>query len=626
MPSDQQLSGVLREFARTMVTDFPIQSILNGLVERIVDIMPITAAGVTLISPGVDPRYVAASDEAALRFEQLQTELGEGPCLEAYRTGQAVVVPDLREDNRFPAFAPRAVRAGLEAVFAFPLYHGARRLGALDLYRDEAGVLESDTMGSAQILADVTSAYILNAQSRADLQDSSEQSRQASLHDALTGLPNRILLLERIEHAFVRARRSGRTPAVLFVDLDRFKEVNDSYGHRVGDDLLIAVSERLTGLLRAGDTLARMSGDEFVILCEDLAFSADADRIVSRVAAALATPFVLAGLEVDITGSVGVAHAHRADGDPEDLLHRADRAMYRAKRNRGGGQRHIFDLRAESLAELQTGLGRDLAGVLERTELHLDYQPIVDTVDGRVINVEALLRWDHPTRGPVPPTVLIPLAEHSGLINPIGRWVLQQAWADRNRWPVPDRDAGRTAGGADLAVSVNVSAQQLMSPHFAEAVATVLGSAGTDPRLLTLEVTETVFVRDGERALTVLGDLKDMGVMVALDDFGTGYSSLGYLKRFPVDIVKIDQAFVADLENPASHTIVAAVVKLAHDLSISVTAEGVETAEQYRELSLLGCDACQGFYFARPMPASRLDRLIAVRNDGTEPRLPEEAD
>ncbi len=239
MPSDQQLSAVLSEFARTLVTDFPIQAILDQVVERIVDVLPITAAGVTLIAPGSNPHYVAASDESALRFEELQSELGDGPCLEAYQTGELVAVSDLQFESRFPEFVAGALDAGLQAVFAFPLRHGDDQLGALDLYRDTSGPLDDATMGAAQTLADVVAAYLLNAQARADLRDSSERSRATALHDALTGLPNRILLLERLDHAVLRARRSGKMAAVLFLDLDRFKLVNDLYGHTVGDELLV---------------------------------------------------------------------------------------------------------------------------------------------------------------------------------------------------------------------------------------------------------------------------------------------------------------------------------------------------------------------------------------------------
>lgn len=273
------------EFARTMLTDFPIQGILDHLVQRIVGVLPVTA-GVTLISPGSDPRYVAASNAEALLFEQLQTDLGEGPCVMAYQIGEAVSVPDLLEETQFPRFGPRALDAGLAAVFTFPLRHGAGQLGALDLYRATPGPLDADAMSAAQTLADVAEAYLLNARARDDLQQSADRSRQSSLHDPLTGLANRTLLLERLEHGLRRRRRTDCMMVILFVDLDQFKLVNDAHGHLVGDELLCAVANRLTGMLRAGDTVARLAGDEFVIVCEDVTAAPEGvDAIAARVGA-----------------------------------------------------------------------------------------------------------------------------------------------------------------------------------------------------------------------------------------------------------------------------------------------------------------------------------------------------
>jgi len=343
MPTDHQLSDVLSEFARTMVTDFAIQDILDRLVARIVEILPITAAGVTLISPGAHPLDAAASNASAMAYEQLQTDLGEGPCIDAYLRGEAVAVPDLRDEHRFPAFRPRALAAGLAAVFSFPLRDGEDRLGALDLYRGTPGPIDASTMAAAQTLADVTAAYLLNARIRADLQASFDRYRKMSMHDALTGLPNRVLLLERLEHALQRRLRSGGMVAVLFADLDQFKLVNDIYGHRCGDELLVAVGRRLTERLRPGDTLARWSGDEFVIVCEDLATRSDAERIALRVNAALTEPIEMAAGEVALTAAIGIALTGRADLTPEELLEGADGAMYEAKR-RGGGRHQIVEL------------------------------------------------------------------------------------------------------------------------------------------------------------------------------------------------------------------------------------------------------------------------------------------
>jgi diguanylate cyclase (GGDEF)-like protein len=609
-----ELADVLSEFAQTMVTDFPIQGILDHLVKRIVDVMPITAAGVTLISPGLDPRYVAASDGSALLFEKLQTELGEGPCLEAYETGEAVLVPDLNTERRFPHFSPRALDAGLTAVFTFPMRHADVLLGALDLYRETAGVLTPGSMRAAQTLADVAAAYLINAQARADLQDSSDESRDAAMHDPLTGLPNRILLMQRLEHAFLRAQRSGKTTAVLFVDLDEFKAVNDTYGHRVGDELLVAVAERLVGVLRPGDSLARLSGDEFVVICEDLDHPAQADAIAARFDAALGLPFVLSRDMLHMQASIGIAFTGVGSGAPEEIIQDADHAMYLAKRHKGG-RHQISDLRELNLEEHHASLARGLPGAAERGELQVVYQPIVDTVDGRMTGVEALARWTHPSRGSVSPTVFIPLAEHSGQIIDLGRWVLEQAWRDRQHW---QRD--RTE---ELAMSVNVSAHQFMAVGFAGSVASVLDSAGTDPGLLTLEVNESIFIRDVERALVVLEELRTIGVKLALDDFGTGYSSLSYLSTLPIDAIKVDPVFIANLDrDPLGHPILAAIIQLAHGLGITVVSEGVETLEQQEELIRLGSDCAQGFYFAHPMPALTLDALIQCSLDGGSPRLP----
>ncbi len=604
----EELADVLSEFARTMLTDFPIQGILDQLVKRIVDVLPVTAAGVTLIAPDLNPRYVAASDRSALRYEQLQTELGEGPCLAAYGTGAAITVPDLRREDRFPTFARRALESGLSAVFTFPLRHDDLQLGALDLYRDTPGALSSESMAAAQTLADVAAAYLINAQARSDLQAASHQSREAALHDALTGLPNRVLMLELLEHAFRVSRRSGMTSAVFFVDLDQFKAVNDSYGHHVGDELLVAVAQRLTGLLRPSDSLARLSGDEFVILCEELAEPAEADPIAARLNDALSLPFVLSGVEVRLTASIGIAFTGQGIDAPEELLRNADLAMYRSKRDRTESH-DVLDLREMHLAGHQAGLARGLPGAIERGELHIDYQPIVDAQDSSLTGVEALLRWTHPSRGPVSPSVFIPLAEQSGQIVELGQWVLAQAWSDCHCW---QRRRHR-----DIAMSVNVSAPQFMAAGFADHVERVLDSASGDPRLLTLEVTERVFVHDEERALVVLAQLKKIGVKLALDDFGTGYSSLGYLNSLPIDTIKIDQKFVGRLgDRPDSQAIVTAIIQLAHSLGMTVVSEGVETASQHEQLTRLGSDSCQGFYFAKPMLASGIDALLSDQADG----------
>jgi diguanylate cyclase (GGDEF)-like protein len=602
--NERQLSDVLSEFARTMLTEFPIQRILDHLARRIVDIMPITGAGVTLISESTSPHYVAASDDTALTYEKLQTVLDEGPCVAAYRTGKAVAIADLREEARFPLFVARALEAGLGAVFTFPLCQGDMRLGALDLYRGTPGPLSDEEMVAAQTLADVASAYLVNAQARSDLLDASAQATAVSLHDALTGLPNRILLVERIEHALLGRRRSEKIVAVLFIDLDGFKRVNDGFGHKAGDDLLVAVAGRITRMLRPGDTLARMSGDEFIVVCDGLDEEEQVERIATRVIDVIGLPFKLGAIEVDLSASIGIAFAG-AGNDAEQLLHRADVAMYQAKR-KGGARHELIDVREQELTEYTDTLQRDLGHAIGRGELRLEYQPMVRSADDRVIFIEALLRWDHPDLGPISPGVLIPLAERSGAILEIGRWVLEQSCRDRHRWE-------SKTGDEDLVMSVNVSAHQLMAPGFVGIVECALATTNTRAEHLCIEVTESCIVHDAKRALAVLSKLKKFGVLVALDDFGTGYSSLSYLRQFPVDIIKIDQSFIADLTaNGASHHIVSKTIELAHLLDLIVICEGVETAEQDRQVVALTSDYGQGFYFSRPMTAKMLDEIVGA--------------
>jgi diguanylate cyclase (GGDEF)-like protein len=610
VPDDKELSAVLAEFARTMLTEFPIQGILDRLVERIVQVLPVSGAGVTLISEGSDPFYVAASDDAALRYEKLQTSISEGPCLAAFRTGQSISVPDIAQEERFQRFTPRAIEAGLVAVFAFPLRQGNREpVGALDLYRDTPGQLTDDSMSAAQTLADVAAAYILNAHARADLQEASDRFRESALHDPLTRLPNRVLFSQLVDHAAARAGRSGKELAILFVDLDRFKEVNDLFGHQVGDELLVAVATRLTALLRRGDTLARLAGDEFVILCEDFDEASHVEPLAQRIVAELDQPFLLSGHELHMTASIGIAFSGRGDDVPKRILHDADTAMYQVKR-KGGAGHQILDLREQEQTDNHLSLGHDLRGAMSRGELRTDYQPIVDAGDGRITGVEALVRWSHPRRGMIAPALLIPIAEQSHLICEVGRWILQQACRDRNRWLANNPRHG------DLGLSVNVSTYELLSCDYAATVAAVLAETGMAPDRLTVEVTESAFIGDPDRALVILNDLRDLGVRLALDDFGKGYSSLSYLQQFPVNVVKIDRSFVAKLGDDITSTmIVTAVVELAHALGMSVTAEGAETADQSHEVHSLGCESCQGFFFARPMSADDMDELLTSRSD-----------
>jgi diguanylate cyclase (GGDEF)-like protein len=600
---EEKLSSVLSEFAHTLATDFPIQAILDHLVERIVGILPISSAGVTLISPGSAPHYIAASDESALRYERLQTEIGEGPCLAAYHSGEAVAIADLHDDTRFPKFGPAALEAGLVAVFTFPLRDSEGGLGALDLYRDTPGELDEQDMVAAQTLADVAAAYILNAKARDVARVTSDAFRHSALHDPLTGLPNRLLLQQRLEHAAQRAKRSKTYAAILFADLDRFKRINDTYGHPVGDELLVAVAHRLSALVRPGDTLARFSGDEFVFLCEELRRPADAELLAKRVEDAFSAPFMLGKIEVVLTASVGIAYGGHGEDVSGDLVSRADIAMYQAKR-KGGASHQIIDLTEASKSIDRDNLEFDLRAAFGQDELELAYQPVMNSDDG-ITGVEALLRWTHPERGAIPAVTMIAIAEQSGLIVKIGSWVLERGCRDRCDWL-------RDHPGHPLDLAVNISARQLMSPDFLQTVRSILAGTGMDPTALIIEITENIFIEDGDHAMEVLSELQRLGIRFALDDFGTGYSSLSYLSQLPIDILKIDQSFVAHIHDiTKSAAIVAAVTNLAHVLGLKVTAEGVETQMQHDALRLIGCESAQGYFYARPMTASAIDDVLA---------------
>ena len=422
-----------------------------------------------------------------------------------------------------------------------------------------------------------------------------ELAHQA-LHDALTGLPNRALFLDRLGQALTRLSRHSTTLGVLFLDLDRFKIVNDSLGHDAGDRLLVMVADRLAGVLRAGDTAARFGGDEFVILCEEIAGERHAIAVAERIAESLGEPFLLGDEEVFVRTSIGIALAASPNHRPEALIRDADAAMYRAK-ERGGGGYEVFDdaMRARAVRRLDTE--NALHRALERGEFELYYQPQYRLATGALAGVEALVRWNHRDRGLVAPDDFIATAEETGLVIELGAWVVEAAARQATLWPIE--------------MAVNVSGRQCAHPDFVELVSDIVRRTGVDPARFCLEVTETAVMADETVSLDVLTRLKQLGVSLAIDDFGTGYSSLQALQRFPFDIVKIDRSFVEGIEvKEQEAAIVAAVISLAHALDLVAVAEGVETAGQAERLRALGCDIAQGFHFARPQPAAALDAQL----------------
>ena len=428
-----------------------------------------------------------------------------------------------------------------------------------------------------------------------------------ALHDELTGLPNRTLFIERLEHALHRAKRGRGGCAVLFMDLDRFKYINDSFGHHVGDELLKKTADRLRSVLRPDDSVARFGGDEFAFLLEGVDDPAEASRIVTRIQGTISRPMTLDGLEVFVSSSVGIVLSTTGYDHADDILRNADLAMYRAKEN-GAGRAELFDrsMHTETLGRLQ--LETDLRHALERGgELDLHFQPIVALGDRRVVAAEALIRWHHPEKGLIRPDQFIPVAEETGLIKECGRWVLDTACRRMANWH------RRFPAAAGIGVSVNVSAKQFLQGDLVQDVKEALAASRLDARSLTLEVTETMLMENPDAAGRILGRLRDLGVRIHLDDFGTGHSSLSYLHLLPFDALKIDRCFVDRVEEGGwqSH-LVRTMVNLAHDLGVRAITEGIETAGQMAYLQSLGCELAQGYLFSRPLPREDFEALCAA--------------
>ena len=438
-----------------------------------------------------------------------------------------------------------------------------------------------------------------------------QQLRHQAFHDSLTGLPNRALFLDRLAHGLVRTRRGNPPLAVVFVDLDDFKAVNDSLGHAAGDSLLVAVAGRIRMSVREADTPARMGGDEFAILLEDATTVDAARESATRVLKALRMPFRLGDRDVAIQASAGIAMYGSPEQTADELLRNADIAMYSAKAQ-GKDRLVIYESAVHDAAIGRLQLRTDLQLALERDEFALVYQPLVDLDTAAVYGVEALLRWHHPRRGLVGPVEFVPIAEETGLIIPIGRWVLEQACRQAQAWH-------GARGGKGLELSVNLSGRQIEDPDLVDDVRRALAASGLDPRLLTLEITESILMHDADGTIATLEQLRALGVRLAIDDFGTGYSSLSYLRRLPVDVLKIDRSFVAVVDaGPDEAALVQSIVTLGRSLRLETVAEGIEQPGQLAELLSLGTHLGQGYYFAKPLSP---DEITALADGDATPTL-----
>ena len=584
---------------------------LGALGLRDVPLAELTARAAADVAPNVGAELVLLSRPAGDQFEILASA---GDAAVPVGTYLRPPVPPQRLVDKCASGAVTAtglaasaelrddplVLRGLHSMAAVLAGDAVAPLGVLSVHFRGCHELSADDLTFLETVANVLAA----SHARRAVEDA---ARYDALHDALTGLPNRALLQDRLAQALNRARREQIRLAVLFLDVDKLKVLNDSLGHGAGDEVLRAIGPRLADVVRASDTVARFGGDEFVIVCEDVRSERHALALAQRVVDAFQPAFMVAGEPRHVRTSVGVVVTDGATTrDADELIRDADAAMYSAK-DRGRGRVALFDDRMRARAVARLRLEEDLRRAIGTDQLRLAFQPVIQLEDGAVRGVEALVRWQHPEHGPVAPDEFIPIAEETGLIVPLGEWVLREAVRRLAAW---------RRGRPGLRVSVNLSARQVVDAPIVDTVADALRGSGVPPERLILEITERLLLDDSPAVTAALVGLKALGVTLVLDDFGTGYSSLSYLRRYPLDGIKIDRSFVMDLgaDGLGDDAIVAAMVSMAGALGLAVVPEGVETDGQLRRLRDLGCAVAQGFHLGRPMPADAFTAYLEQRD------------
>lgn len=526
-----------------------------------------------------------------------------GSCGTAMYRRRTVVVSDIQSDPLWDNYRGLVEPYALRACWSTPITASNRRvLGSFAMYYREVRSPTDHEVRLLELATHIAGIAI-------ERYETERRIGYMARHDALTGLPNRVLLEDRIGQAIARARRLQQGVGVLFIDLDHFKHVNDSLGHRFGDKLLVAISERLRGCLRSGDTVARLGGDEFVICLPDLSLNTNAATVAEKVLESLALPLELEGREFDLSGSIGISVFPGDGDDAEALLRAADTAMYHAK-SRGRGQFQFFTRELNEAAHQRLKLQGEMRQAVSRGEFLIHYQPQVSLKTGRIVGAEALLRWRHPERGLLPPTEFVPHLEESALIVSVGAWAVREICLQARAW--------LDAGLPPIQVAINLSARQFQRGNIVQTVADALQESGMPANLLELEFTESVVFEHTESVIHAMQQLKHMGASLTLDDFGTGYSSLAYLKRFPVDRIKIDQAFVADIAEPnGSAPIVRSILDMARNVSVTCVAEGVENQAQLGCLQQFGCAEMQGYLFSAPLSADSFAAMLL-----SQPQLP----
>ena len=555
----------------------------------------------TLFSPGLwhsaDPDRFATfrSVSEATRFAP-----GIGLPGRVLADGKPAWIMDVNKDSNFPR-AKQVQGIGVKAGFGFPVLAGSEVVGVLEFFAAEA-IEPNERLLQAMAHIGTQLGRVVERKRAEDM------IRHLAFHDALTGLPNRALFEDRIAVALAQAHRNHQRLAVMSLDLDRFKLINDTLGHAAGDQVLKSAGERLLRHVREGDSVARMGGDEFMVLLPGAIGAEHGAKIADKIIAAFRLPFQTGVGTFHATASIGMSFYPDDSEDAETLVQNADAAMYRAK-ELGRNTYQLYTPAMNLKASERLALERDLRRALERDEFVVHYQPQVQVGSGQIVGTEALLRWQHPSRGLVLPGEFIPLAEETGLIVPLGEWVLRRSCRQVKAW--------QEAGLPPLRLAVNISMRQFQQPNFVDVIAQVLQETGLDPHFLELEITESIAMRDTDSTVQVLRKLRDMGIRISIDDFGTGYSSLKYLKDLPIHTLKIDQSFMRDLtSDPHGATIATNIIAMGHSLNLNVIAEGVETQAQLAFLKHQQCDEFQGYLLARPMPAQALERML---QQGTRP-------
>ncbi len=598
----QRLLERLSKIQRSIVSRRDLDEVLNAIVAGARDLLADDTVGLRLLDPEDDDYLLlvaSAGVKPDLATEMHRSRIGHGAGGQAAAEGKLIVIEDYSTDaHGLAAFAADGIRSALAA----PVREHGEVVGSLVVATHQAG----RTYSKAE--REMLVAFAEHASLALTTAKTVEDAIHQAFHDSLTGLPNRLLLVDRLEHALARAARSQTQAAVLFVDLDMFKNVNDTLGHAAGDELLREAAARLTSCIRAVDTAARFGGDEFVVLLEDID-EPEVARVANRVLEIMNEPFEIEGREVYIGASIGIAIG---GNEADDLLRNADLALYRAK-SKGKGQEQTYEPQMHAAMVERMELEESLVAALRDDELTLHYQPIYELRTERLAGVEALVRWEHPTRGLLLPGEFIPVAENTRLMLPLGRWILRTACMQAATWRA-------RVGAHALTLTVNLSGAQFADPGLIAEVSDALAASALPPERLVVELTESALLRDPDSVVERMTELKRLGVRLAVDDFGTGNASLRNLARFPIDVLKVDRSFVARIGIDQRQTAIAnSVIRLGQSLDMTVIAEGIETSDQLAQLLVLGCGFGQGFLFARPTEPDEIERLLADRLPGTPP-------